>query len=108
MVHFTNYMKLNCLKVLAVLFVFVLLLCLLSLGVPPDGLIYFIVLFALAIAGLVTSAKAASRWKIIWAVALCISLLGGILEIVAGKRLAHQRSQAEQQQSFTNQPMNSK
>ena len=71
-----------------VLFLFLLALVCFSLSVPPGDLFLFGVMLAIAAAGTTLCLNENRKWRLLWAIAIAISVLGGILEIVAGKRIA--------------------
>jgi hypothetical protein len=84
--------KRSCLRVLAGVYLLPLFLVCFSLSVPPADLPLCGLMLALAAAGLVLARHESRAWRTIWTIALILSILGGILQIVAGQRLARQRS----------------
>jgi uncharacterized membrane protein YsdA (DUF1294 family) len=88
-------MKRSILRVLAGVFLLLLVLTGFSLSVPPADFLLFISMLVIAVLGLALSVKESKKWRLAWTVALIISLLGGALEIIAGKRLVRQRSKNE-------------
>jgi hypothetical protein len=81
--------------ILFIVYVFLLLLAVFSLGVPPHDLPLFGGMFAVACVGWVLRYRHSRRWNVIWAIACIIAVIGAILEIVAGRCLAQQRSESQ-------------
>lgn len=84
--------KRSVLRVLLAVYVFPLCLVVFSLSVPPSDLPLCGLMFALAGVGCVLARRESRAWRLIWASALVLSLLCGVLEVVAGQRIARQRS----------------
>ena len=63
-----------------------------SLSVPPADLPLCGLMFALAVGGLILVRRDTRFWRVVWTTALIASVLFGVLELVAGKRIAHQFS----------------
>jgi 4-amino-4-deoxy-L-arabinose transferase-like glycosyltransferase len=87
--------KRTILRVLLGVFLFPLSLVVFSLSVPPGDLPLCGLMFALAAFGLVLARRESRAWRLIWLCALVISVLCGVLEVVAGQRIVRQRSQAQ-------------
>jgi 4-amino-4-deoxy-L-arabinose transferase-like glycosyltransferase len=87
--------KRTILRVLFGVFLFPLSLVVFSLNVPPGDLPLCGLMFALAAFGLVLARRESRAWRLIWLCALIISVLCGVLEVVAGQRIVRQRSQAQ-------------
>jgi hypothetical protein len=87
-------MKRSLIRIL--LAVYLLLLCLVcfSLSVPPGDLPLCAGMFAVAAAGLALAFRGTRVWRVVWTTALVLAVLGGVLEVVAGKRIAQHRSEA--------------
>lgn len=84
--------KRTCLRVLLVAYFFPLSLFWFSLSVPPADLPLCGLMFAWAVLGLILARGESRTWRAIWLSALILSILGGALEFVAGKRIAHQHA----------------
>ena len=84
--------KTSLLRVLFGVYLFPLSLVCFSLSVPPADLPLCGLMFVLAAFGLVLARQESRGWRVIWTGALIVSILCGVLEIVAGQRIARQRS----------------
>jgi hypothetical protein len=84
--------KPSLLRILLGVYVFPLLLVVFSLGVPPGDLPLCGLMLILAVLGLMLAWRERRPWRVIWMAALILSVLCGGLEIVAGQRIARQRS----------------
>ena len=93
--------KKSLLRVLLGVYLFPLYLVCFSLGVPPSDLPLCGVMLALAAFGLVLARRESRAWRVIWASALVVSLLCGVLEVIAGQRIAHQRSEHDSSMILT-------
>jgi len=83
------------LRVLLGVYLFPLCLVVFSLSVPPGDLPLCGLMLALAGCGFVLAHRESRAWRAIWLSALVVSALCGVLEVVAGHRIAHQRSHRE-------------
>ena len=83
------------LLVLAAVYLFPLFLLAFSLSVPPADFPLFGSMFVLAVLGLLLARREGRAWRLIWTGALIVSVLCGVLEVLAGKRIAQQRSKNE-------------
>jgi hypothetical protein len=93
---FTHWLALNrrsLLRVLLGIYLFPLSLVCLSLSVPPADLPLCGLLFVLAVVGFALARRESRAWRFIWIGALIVALVFGVLEVVAGRRIAHQRSE---------------
>jgi uncharacterized membrane protein YjjB (DUF3815 family) len=95
-------MKRSLLRILLVVYLFPLVLVCGSLSVPPRDLLLFALMFAVAVAGTILSFKESRKWRAVWTAALVVALLGGALELFAGKRIARERSNNENSATPTN------
>ena len=77
------------LRVLLGVYLFPLFFVCFSLSVPPADLPLCGLLFVLAVVGFVLARREGRAWRILWFVALIAALVLGVLEIVAGRRIAH-------------------
>jgi hypothetical protein len=84
--------KKSVLRVLMGVYLLPLFLVIGSLSVPPADLPLCGLMFGLAVFGLVLARRESRAWRVIWTSALVVSILCGVLEIVAGQRIAQQRS----------------
>ena len=82
-------------RILFGVYLFPLLLVVTSLSVPPADLPLCGLMFGLAVVGSFMSRHDSRIWRIIWVGALTASILFGVLEVVAGYRIAHRRSHSE-------------
>jgi hypothetical protein len=87
--------KQSVLRVLLGVYLFPLFLVVFSLSVPPGDLPLCGLMFVLAGFGLVLARRESRAWRVIWLSALIVSVLCGVLEVVAGQRIARQRSRRE-------------
>lgn len=85
--------KPSLMRMLLGVYVFPLLLVVFSLSVPPGDLPLCGLMLILAVVGLFLARRESRAWRLIWMSALAVSVLCAGLEIVAGQRIAHQRSQ---------------
>jgi len=76
-------------------YLFPLLLVVTSLSIPPADLPLCGLMFGLAVVGVFISRHDSRIWRIIWVGALTASILFGVLQVVAGYRIAHRRSHSE-------------
>ena len=83
--------KQSVLRVLLVVYMFLLLLLVFSLGVPPHDLPLCVMTFVLAACGFLLARRESKAWRTIWIGAVVVSVLCGALEVVAGHRIARQR-----------------
>ena len=84
--------KRSWLRVLLGVYFFPLYLVIFSLSVPPADLPLCGLMFVLSAFGLVLARRYSRAWRVIWISALIMSILCGVLEVVAGQRIARQRS----------------
>jgi hypothetical protein len=84
--------KSSVLRILLGVYLFPLYLVCFSLGVPPEDLPFCGLMFVIAAVGWVLARRESRAWRVIWTSALIISVACGVMEVVAGKRIAHQRS----------------
>ena len=82
-------------RILFGVYLFPLLLVLCSLSVPPADLPLCGLMLVLAVVGLILARHESRIWRILWIGALIGSILFGVLEIVAGKRIVHQQLHSE-------------
>jgi hypothetical protein len=87
--------KQSLLRVLLGVYMFPLFLVVFSLSVPPGDLPLCGLMFVLAGFGFILARRESRAWRLIWLSALILSLLCGALELVAGQRIARQRSHHE-------------
>jgi hypothetical protein len=87
--------KRSVLRVLLGVYLFPLYLVVFSLSVPPRDLPLCGLMFTLAGVGYVLARRESRAWRLIWFSALVLSLLCGVLQVVAGQRIARQRSHHE-------------
>ena len=97
-------MKRSMLRILLSVFAFLLTMVVFSLNVPPGDFRLLAIMFAIAIIGAVLSLSESRKWKVVWSTALVISIVGGALEIVAGRLIAQQRSRDNAIINSTNEP----
>jgi hypothetical protein len=83
--------KQSLLRVLLAVYLFPLYLVVFSLSVPPGDLPLCGLMLALAVLGFMLARRQSRAWQLIWLTALGVSVLCGILEVVAGQRIARQR-----------------
>jgi hypothetical protein len=84
------------------IFAFLLVFKAFSLDVPPGSLALWVAMFGIAGLGEILSLRESRKWRVLWMAALAIALVGGALELVAGKRIAEQRSRHESSLTSTN------
>ena len=84
--------KQSVLRVLLGVYVFPLFLVVFSLSVPPADLPLCGLMFGLAGVGFILARRESRAWRLIWLSALIVSVLCGVLEVMAGQRTARQRS----------------
>jgi|SRR4051812_20440178 hypothetical protein len=84
--------KRSWLKVLLGVYLFPLSLVCFSLSVPPADWPLCAFMFVLAIFGFFLARGASRAWRVVWIAALIFSLVCAVLEVVAGKRIARQRT----------------
>jgi hypothetical protein len=82
------------LRMLLVVYLFLFFLVSFSLSVPPADLPVCGLTFVVAALGLVLARRESRAWRVIWTIALIFSILRGVLEVVAGNHIAHQRSKS--------------
>ena len=87
--------KLSLLRILLGVYLFPLSLVIFSLSVPPGNLPLCGLTFVLAGIGFLLARHESRAWRLVWVIALTVSVLCGALEVVAGQRIAHQRSHHE-------------
>jgi 4-amino-4-deoxy-L-arabinose transferase-like glycosyltransferase len=83
--------KRSLLRILIGVYLFPLFLVCFSLSVPPGDLPLCGLMFVLAGFGFMLARRESRTWRLVWLIALMLSLLCGALEMVAGRRIAHQR-----------------
>jgi hypothetical protein len=84
--------KRSLLRVLLGIYLFPLCLVIFTLSVAPADLPLCGLMFFLASLGLFLARREGRIWRVIWTSALILSILFGVLEVVAGQRIAHQLS----------------
>jgi hypothetical protein len=84
--------KLSLLRILVGVYLFPLYLVVFSLSVPPADLPLCGLMFVLAGAGFLLARHESRAWRLVWVLALVASVLCGVLQVVAGHRIARQRS----------------
>ena len=87
--------KLSLLRILLGVYLFPLSLVVFSLSVPPGDLPLCGLMFVLAGVGFMLARRERRAWRLIWLSALIVSVLCGVLEVMAGQRIARQRSHHE-------------
>jgi hypothetical protein len=87
--------KQSLLRILIGVYLFPLSLVCFSLSVPPGDLPLCGLMFVLAGFGFTLARRESRAWRLVWLSALILSVLCGALEVVAGQRIAHQRSHHE-------------
>jgi len=97
-------MKTRVLRILVAVFLFALLLVTFSLDVPPGDIPIFILMLVIAGTGLALTVRGSRKWRALWIVAAVITLVGGSLEIIAGKKIAGSRRATESVSAHTNHP----
>jgi hypothetical protein len=83
------------LRVLLGIYLLPLFLVCFSLSVPPADFPLCVLMLVLAALGLFLAHRENRSWRLIWISALIISIICGVLEIVAGHRIAYQHSKNE-------------
>jgi len=81
-------------KFFAIAYVATVIFACLSLSVPPNDLILFGILLFTAVLGAILNWKN-RKLRLAWSLAIVISLVGGIAEISAGRRLRQHRATKE-------------
>ena len=84
--------KRSWLRMLLGVYLFPFSLVCFSVSVPPGDLPLCGLMFVIAVVGLVLGRHESRIWRLIWTNALVVSVLCGVLEVVAGKRIARQRA----------------
>ena len=87
-----NINKRSLLRVLLGVYLFPLYLVVFSLSVPPADLPLCGLMFVLSVFGLVLARRDIRAWRVVWTSALITSIIFAVLEIIAGRNIAHQRS----------------
>ena len=87
--------KQSLLRILIGVYLFPLSLVCFSLSVPPGDLPLCGLMFVLAGFGFILARQESRAWRLIWLSALIVSVVCGVLEVVAGQRIAGQRSHHE-------------
>jgi hypothetical protein len=87
--------KQSLLRILIGVYLFPLSLVCFSLSVPSGDLPLCGLMFVLAGFGFMLARRESHAWRLVWLSALILSVLCGALEVVAGQRIAHQRSHHE-------------
>jgi glucose-6-phosphate-specific signal transduction histidine kinase len=80
------------LRVLLGVYLFPLYLVVFSLSVPPADLPLCGLMFVLSVFGLVLARREIRAWRVVWTGALIASIILAVLQIIAGRNIAHQRS----------------
>jgi hypothetical protein len=80
------------LLILLFIYLFVCSLIFLSLSVPPADFPICVMMFVVAVVGLVIAWRESRVWLLIWIGALAASIMFGALELLSGRIIAHQRS----------------
>ncbi len=93
--------KRSLLRVVLGVYLFPLYLVCFSLSVPPADLPLCGLMFVLAAFGLVLARRESRAWRVVWTIALIVSILGGVLEIIAGQHIARQRSKHDSSMRLT-------
>ena len=89
------------LRVLMGIYFFPLYLVICSLSVPPADLPLCGLMFAIAAFGLVLARRESRAWRVVWTIALIVSILCGVLEIIAGQHIARQHSKHDSSMRLT-------
>jgi hypothetical protein len=84
--------KRSVLRVLLGVYLFPFYLVVFSLSVPPADLPLCGLLFVLAVFGLVLGRRESRAWRVVWTFALIMSVVFVVLQFIAGRNIAHQRS----------------
>ena len=87
--------KPSLLRILSGVYVFPFFLVAFSLSVPPGDLAFCGLMFVLAGAGFILARRESRAWRLLWLGALIVSVICGVLEVVAGERAARQRARPE-------------
>jgi hypothetical protein len=93
--------KKSVMRVLVGVYLFPLYLVICSLSVPPADLPLCGLMFGLAVFGLVLARRESRVWRIVWTSALIVSILCGVLEIIAGQHIARQRAKHDSSMRLT-------
>jgi hypothetical protein len=93
--------KRSLLRILLCVYLFPLYLVCFSLSVPPADLPLCGLMFVLAAFGLILARRERRAWRVVWTIALIVSILFAVLEIVAGKHLARQHSKHDSSMRLT-------
>jgi len=93
--------KRSLLRVLFGVYLFPLYLVVFSLSVPPADLPLCGLLFVLAAFGLVLARRESRAWRVVWTVALIASVIFAVLQVIAGRNIAHQRSEHDSSMRLT-------
>jgi hypothetical protein len=93
--------KSSLLRVLLGVYLFPLYLVGFSLSEPPADLPLCVLMFVIAVLGLVLARRERRAWRVVWTIALIVSILFGVLEIVAGQHIARQHSKHDSSMILT-------
>lgn len=85
--------KRSFLRVLVGVYLILLFLICFDLSVPPADLPFSGLLFVLAVIGIVLARRERRAWRLFWTGALILALAFPVLEVIAGWRIAKQRSE---------------
>jgi hypothetical protein len=81
------------LRVLLGVYLFPLWLVVFSLGVPPSDFPLCVLMLILALSGFTLARHESRAWRTIWTAGLIVAIVFGVLEVVAGRIAARQRSE---------------
>jgi hypothetical protein len=93
--------KRSMMRVLLGVYLFPLYLVVFSLSVPPADMPLCGLMFVLAVFGLVLARRESRIWRVVWTVALIAAIIFAVLEIVAGRNIANQRSRHDSSMRLT-------
>jgi 4-amino-4-deoxy-L-arabinose transferase-like glycosyltransferase len=93
--------KRSLLRILLGVYLFPLYLVCFSLSVPPADLPLCGLMFVMAAFGLILARRESRAWRVVWTIALIVSILFGVLEIIAGQHMARQRSKPDSSMRLT-------
>jgi hypothetical protein len=92
--------KRSLLRVLLSVYFVLLYLVIFPLSVPPADLPLCGLMFTLAAFGFFLARQESQVRRVVWTIALSVSILCGVLEIIAGQHIARQRSKHDSSMRF--------
>jgi len=93
--------KQSLLRVLFGVYLFPLWLVVFSLGVPPSDFPLCVLMFILALSGFALARHEGRAWRTIWTAGIIIAIVCGVLEVVAGKRIASRQRSEHRSTSYS-------